>query len=182
METYLCNDCCYASLLHQVWWLLMEVIWAELWQYNEMRLNLVYLLPIQSVTYDQWAHNQSSRTALDRRHCPVKISPVQYITPCHWTDCPVWFVWYFLLNVNLVQVQEAWSNNKFNITGPDVQWYANPFREDCTTTLGICYCLYSTNNWLTISNDYLTCGLNWPSTPCLQCNELLPLVVISTIG
>ena len=35
---------------------------------------------------------QFSRKALDRRHCPLKISPVQCITPCHWTECPVRFV------------------------------------------------------------------------------------------
>ena len=33
--------------------------------------------------------NKCSRKALDQRHCPIKISPVQYITPCHSTECPV---------------------------------------------------------------------------------------------
>ena len=32
-------------------------------------------------------------------------------------ECPVWFVWYFLVNVNPVgYIKEVWFNNKFNIT------------------------------------------------------------------
>ena len=43
----------------------------------------------------KYQYFQSSPKALDRRHWPVKIYPVQYITPCHWTERPVWFVWFF---------------------------------------------------------------------------------------
>ena len=38
---------------------------------------------------------------------------------------------FFVVNVNPVQLQEVWSNKKFTITIPDVQWYANRFWEDC---------------------------------------------------
>ena len=40
----------------------------------------------RSVVYLLFTVRWSSRKVLDRRHCPVKIAPVQYFTPCHWTE------------------------------------------------------------------------------------------------